>query len=53
MLRALGRRGDGFNHYTGILADIVLPEDGDRDLHDNATVHSGHLNRVVERALKL
>ena len=49
---ALWRRGDGFNRYTGILADIVLPEDGDRDLHGNVTVHGGYLNRVLDRALK-
>lgn len=48
----LWRRGDGFNRYTGILADIVLPEDGDRDLHGNVTVHGGYLNRVLDRALK-
>ena len=50
---ALWRRGDGFNRYTGILADIVLPEDGDRDLHGNVTVHGGYLNRVLDRALKV
>ena len=49
---ALWRSGDGFNRYTGILADIVLPEDGDRDLHGNVTVHGGYLNRVLDRALK-
>jgi len=48
---ALWRRGDGFNCYTGILADIVLPEDGDRDLHGNVTLR-GYLNRVLDRALK-
>ena len=49
---ALWRRGDGFNRYTGILTDIVLPDHGDRDLHGNVTVHGGYLNRVLDRALK-
>ena len=49
---ALWRRGDGFNRYTGILGEVVLPEDGDRDLHGNVTVHGGYLNRVLDRALK-
>ena len=42
---ALWRPGDGYNRYTGILGDVVLPEDGDRDLHGNVTVHGGYLNR--------
>ena len=49
---ALWRRGDGFNRYTGILGEVILPEDGDRDLHGNVTVHGGYLNRVLDRALK-
>ena len=49
---ALWRRGDGLNRYTGILGEVVLPEDGDRDLHGSVTVHSGYLNRVLDRALK-
>ena len=49
---ALWRRGDGFNRHTGILGEVVLPKDGDRDLHRNVTVHSGYLNRVLDCALK-
>ena len=49
---ALWRPGDGFNRYTGILGEVVLPTYGDRDLHGNVTVHSGYLNRVLDRALK-
>ena len=49
---ALWRRGDGLNRYTGILGEVVLPEDGDRDLHGNVTVYGGYLNRVLDRALK-
>ena len=49
---ALWRRGDGFNWYTGVLAEVVLPTDGDRDLHGNVTVRGGYLNRVLDRALK-
>ena len=49
---ALWRRADGFDRYTGILGDVILPEDGDRDLHGNVTVHGGYLNRVLDSALK-
>ena len=49
---ALWHRGDGFSRYTGVLGEVVLPADGDRDLHGNVTVHTGYLNRVVDRALK-
>ena len=49
---ALWRRADGLNRYTGILGAVFLPEDGDRDLHGNVTVHGGYLNRVLDRALK-
>lgn len=49
---ALWYRGDGYGRYTGVLGEIVLPEDGDRDLHGNVTVHTGYLNRVVDLALK-
>lgn len=49
---ALWRPGDGFNRYTGILSEVVLPEDGDRDLHGNVTVQGRYLNRVLDRALE-
>ena len=49
---ALWRRADGLNRYTGILGAVFLPEDGDRDLHGNVTVHGGYLNRVLDHALK-
>ena len=48
---ALWRPGDGCNRYTGLLGEVVLPRDGDRDLHGNVTVQGGYLNRVVDRAL--
>ena len=50
---ALWRPGDGCNRYTGILGEVVLPQDGDRDLHGNVTVQGGYLNRVVDRALQV
>ncbi len=49
---ALWRRGEGFNRYTGILDDVVLPDGGDRDLHGNVTVQGDYLNRALDRALK-
>ena len=50
---ALWRTGDGYNRYTGILDEVVLPEGGDRDLHGNVTVQGGYLNRLVDRAVRL
>ena len=50
---AVWRPGDGYNRYTGILGEVVLPQDGDRDLHGNVTVQGGYLNRVVDRALQV
>ena len=44
--------GDGFNRYTGILDEVVLPDDGDRDLHGNVTVQGRYLNRALDRALE-
>lgn len=49
---ALWCRGDGFSCYTGILGEVFLPGEGDRDLHGNVTVQGGYLNRVLDRALK-
>ena len=49
---ALWRPGDGCDRYTGILSEVVLPQDGDRDLHGNVTVQGGYLNRVLDRALE-
>lgn len=49
---ALWRRGDGFNRNTVILTEVVLPDDGDRDLHGSVTLQGGYLNRVLDRALK-
>ena len=49
---ALWRQGDGFNRYTGILGEVVLPTNGDRDLHGNVTVQGRYLNRVLDSALK-
>ena len=35
-----------------MLGEVVLPDDGDRDLHGNVTLQSGYLSRVLDRALK-
>ncbi len=49
---ALWHQADGFNRYTGVIYDIILPEDGDRDLHSNVTVQGRYLNRILDQALK-
>ena len=49
---ALWYPGDGFKRYTGILGEVVLPEDADRDLHGIVTMRTGYLNRVLDRALE-
>ena len=50
---ALWHRGDGVSRYTGVLGEVILPENGDRSLHGNVTVHSGYMNRVLDLALKV
>lgn len=49
---ALWHRGDGVSRYTGVLGEVILPENGDRSLHGNVTVHSGYMNRVLDLAVK-
>lgn len=49
---AIWRRGDGLNRYTGILGEVFLPKDGERDLHGNVTVHGSYLNRVLDEAVR-
>lgn len=49
---ALWRRADGINRHTGIISDVVLPENGDRELHDTVTVNTGYLNRALDSAIK-
>ncbi len=49
---ALWRRADGLDSYTGILGKAFFPENGDRDLNSNVTVHGQYLNRVLDHAVK-
>ena len=49
---AIWRRGDGLNRYTGVLGEVFLPKDGERDLHGNVTVHGSYLNRVLDEAVR-
>ena len=48
---ALWYPGDGEHRYTGILDEVILPTDNDRELHGNVTVSGKYLNRVLEHAL--
>ncbi len=50
---ALWRRAEGFNYHTGILGELFLPQDDDRDLHGNVTLNSEYLNRVLDHAVQL
>jgi molybdopterin-synthase adenylyltransferase len=45
--------GSGINRITGIINDVILPEDGDRNLHGNVSFNPQYFDKVTETALKL
>ncbi len=49
---ALWYPGNGANRVTALLQDVVLPEDGDRYVHGNASVAASFLSRVTALAVK-
>lgn len=42
----------GKNRYTGIISDIILPQDEERSVHGNAEFYSSYLLRALEIANK-
>lgn len=49
---ALYEIGTGNKRITGIIADIVLPEEEERNLHGNVSFNSCYFDRVITLALK-
>ena len=47
---ALWRPGTGVSRTTGIVTELVLPLQGERNLHGNASFESHYLARVVRKA---
>lgn len=48
----LWRPATGAHRTTAILTTLVQPEDGDTDLHGNASFHPSYLGRAVRMALQ-
>ena len=49
---ALWYPGKGAHRMTAILEEVVLPREGDRAVHGNASVESPYLDRITALALK-
>ncbi|MCY3630837.1 MAG: ThiF family adenylyltransferase [Rhodothermaceae bacterium] len=47
---ALWRSSTGASRTTGIVTELVLPQQGERNLHGNASFESHYLARVVRKA---
>jgi molybdopterin-synthase adenylyltransferase len=47
---ALYRSTDGPERRTVVLFDVVIPEEGDRDVHGNAAFHSHYIRRALKLA---
>lgn len=45
---AYWRPGKGRRRYTAIVGEIAHPDDGDRNLHGNASFNSGYVSRVLD-----
>lgn len=42
----------GFKRVTGIIDEVILPEEGDRSVHGNVSFHPQYYERVLELAAK-
>jgi len=49
---ALYSYGRGLTRITGIINDIILPEDGDRNLQGNVSFNPQYLDKITATALK-
>ena len=47
---ALYRPGEGRERWTALLSELVLPEDGEREVHGNAAFHSAFIRRALRVA---
>lgn len=48
---ALWRPSTGRSRRTGLIYDVLLPEEGERSLHGNASFEPGYLARSIRRAV--
>ena len=49
---ALYRAVNGRERRTAVLSDLILPQEGDRDVHGNASFHSSYIRRALKIAQK-
>lgn len=49
---ALYKPSYGQLRYTAVIHEIVLPDDGDRDVHGNVEIHSKYFKRVCKLAVE-
>lgn len=49
---ALYNKSEGKSRVTGVLTEVVLPEDGERQVHGNASFNSDYFERVLKIAMK-
>ena len=49
---ALWRPSTGRSRRTGLVYDVLLPEDGERLLHGNASFQPGYMARSIRRAME-
>jgi molybdopterin/thiamine biosynthesis adenylyltransferase len=48
---ALYKPSDGVIRFTALIHKVILPEDGDRDVHGNVEIHSQYFKRVCKLAM--
>lgn len=49
---ALWRPSAGRSRFSGLLLESILPGEGDRNLHENASFNAAYFARVIARALE-
>lgn len=48
---ALHEIGTGKNRITGLITEIILPVQGEKNLHGNVSINHSYFDRVVQIAL--
>ena len=49
---ALYQPSDGSRRLTAVLGEVLLPQDGERQVHGNASFNSSYFDRVLSRAVE-
>jgi molybdopterin/thiamine biosynthesis adenylyltransferase len=49
---ALYNPSDGTSRFTGIISEVILPKDGDRQVHGNVSFNPNYLERSLQEAHK-